>query len=105
MSFDSIVAWLKRDPSFSVQLTGKASSEGAAEFNQKLGEYRARSMANALILKGISPARIMDPPGVPEPCAAVADGIHNCGATGAPSPKDEKDRQVRARLFVPPPAG
>jgi Domain of unknown function (DUF4157)/OmpA family len=101
-AFDQIVAWLKRGPEFSVQLTGKASSEGPPAHNHELGENRARSIANALIQKGISAARIMDPPNLPADCPSFSAGLHNCGDAGAAKPLDEKDRQVFARLFIAP---
>jgi hypothetical protein len=101
-TFDQIVAWLKRPPEFSVQLTGKASSEGPPAHNRELGEYRARSVANALIQKGIGAARIMDPPNLPAGCPSFSEGLHNCGDAGAAKPLDEKDRQVFALLFIAP---
>jgi hypothetical protein len=100
--FDQIVAWLKRDDASAVQLTGKASSEGPPPHNHELGEYRARSVAKALMQKGISGARIMDPPNLPADCPRFDDGLHNCGDTGAAKPLDEKDRRVSALLFIVP---
>jgi hypothetical protein len=100
--FDQIVAWLKRDDASAVQLTGKASSEGPPAHNHELGEYRARSVAKALMQKGISGARIMDPPNLPADCPRFDDGLHNCGDTGAAKPLDEKDRRVTALLFIVP---
>ena len=99
---DQIVAWLKRDPSSAVQLTGKASSEGPPAHNRELGQWRAQSVANALMQKGISGVRIMDPPNLPADCPSFGDGLHNCGDVGAAKPVDEKDRQVLARLFIVP---
>jgi hypothetical protein len=98
----SVLAWMRRDPPFSAQLTGMASEEGTAEHNKKLGEFRVRSIGNALILGGVSPARITDPPDVPAECTELGMGIRNCGADKALSPKDPADRQVRVRVFLPP---
>jgi len=97
-----VISWLQRDATFSAQLTGMASIEGPAEHNTKLGEFRVRSIANALILSGVSAKRISDPPGLAPECAEVGVGTHNCGADRASSPKDPNDRQVRVRVFVPP---
>lgn len=94
-----VAAWLKRGSQFSVQLTGKASIEGPPAHNRELGEYRAYSVAAALQRLGLS-GRIDDTPGLPGTCPKLADGIHNCGDTGASKAADPRDRQVRATLFV-----
>ena len=98
----SVLAWMHRDPPFSAQLTGMASVEGTADHNKKLGEFRARSIANALILSGIAPNRISDPPDIPAECAEIGSGIRNCGADKASGSTDPADRQVRVRVFLPP---
>lgn len=98
--FSSIVEWLKRGPQFSVQLTGKASIEGRPTHNLELGDYRARSVAAALTSEGIGVDRIADPPGLPAPCTRLEDGIHNCGDLLSSKTIDERDRQVRATLFI-----
>jgi hypothetical protein len=102
MELASVLTWMHRDPPFSAQLTGMASVEGPAERNTKLGEFRVRSVANALILSGVSPGRIFDPPGLPAECAEIGMGIRNCGADKASSSQDPNDRQVRVRVFLPP---
>ncbi len=101
MSLDGLVTWLKTGPQFSVQLTGKASIEGPPAHNRELGEYRARSVANALAQAGVGD-RTADPPGLTAACPALEDGIHNCGDASASKKLDEKDRQVRATLFIMP---
>jgi hypothetical protein len=102
LSLDSLVTWLKTGPQFSVQLTGKASIEGPTAHNRELGENRARSVAKALAQAGIFADRIADPPGLPTACPKLEDGIHNCGDSTASKQINERDRQVRATLFVPP---
>jgi hypothetical protein len=97
---DSVIAWLQRGAEFSTQLTGMASVEGPTEHNQQLGEHRARSVANALLLRGIGIARISDPPGSADDCPALSSGIHNCGDIHASPATDPNDRQVRARMFI-----
>lgn len=97
---DNVIAWLQRGGEFSTQLTGMASVEGPTKHNEQLGENRARSVANVLMLRGIGISRISDPPGSTDDCAAVAIGIHNCGDTHASPQVDPNDRLVRARMFV-----
>ena len=98
---DTVISWLQRGAEFSTQLTGMASVEGPTAHNQKLGEYRARSVANALMLRGISVLRISDPQGSADDCATLSTGIHNCGDSHASPAIDPNDRQVRARMFIP----
>lgn len=99
-ALDSLVAWMKRGPQFSVQLTGKASIEGKPAHNLELGEYRVRSVALALAREGIGADRITDPLGLPSPCSKLEDGIHNCGDSLASKTVDAGDREVRATLFI-----
>lgn len=101
VTLDGVVTWLKNGPQFKVQLTGKASIEGPAAHNRELGEYRVRSVAHALAEAGISADRLADPLLIPAACAKLEDGIHNCGDTTASKTIDERDRQVRATLFIP----
>jgi hypothetical protein len=101
-TLDSLIVWLKTGKEFSVQLTGQASIEGPTAHNRDLGEYRARSVANALTQAGIGAYRIADPPGIPAPCPKLSDGIHNCGDTKSSKTINDSDRQVRATLFIPP---
>jgi hypothetical protein len=100
-TLDDVVAWLKRGSEFSVQLTGKASIEGPPAHNRELGEYRVYSVASALARAGLA-GHIEDVPGLPATCPKLGDGIHNCGDTTASKTLSERDRQVRATLFIPP---
>jgi hypothetical protein len=97
---DNVIAWLQRGGEFSTQLTGMASVEGPTKHNEQLGENRARSVANVLMLRGIGISRISDPPGSTDNCPAVSIGIHNCGDTHASPQVDPNDRLVRARMFI-----
>ena len=97
---DNVIAWLQRGAEFSTQLTGMASVEGPTKHNEQLGEFRARSVANVLMQRGISVLRISDPPGSTDDCPAVTIGIHNCGDIHASPQLDPNDRQVRARMFI-----
>jgi hypothetical protein len=101
MELDAVIGWLQRGADFSTQLTGMASIEGTAPHNRDLGEYRVRSVANALLLKGIGILRISDPPGSEKECPQLGPGMHNCGDTKASKGIDANDRQVRARMFIP----
>jgi hypothetical protein len=97
---DTVISWLQRGAEFSTQLTGMASVEGPAKHNEQLGEFRARSVANALMLRGISISRISDPPSSADDCPTLSSGIHNCGDMHASPAADPDDRQVRARMFI-----
>jgi hypothetical protein len=100
-TLDDVVTWLKKGSQFSVQLTGKASIEGPPDHNRELGEYRVYSVANALARLGLA-GRIEDAPGLPAACPKLGEGIHNCGDSAASKTLNERDRQVRATLFIPP---
>ena len=97
-----VIDWLIKFPQFGVQLTGMASIEGPTAHNMQLGEARARSVANVLVMRGIDPHRITEPVGGKDDCPPVSAGIHNCGDSHASKTIDPNDRQVRARLFVLP---
>jgi hypothetical protein len=97
---DVVVRWLKEDQNYRVQLIGKASIEGPPEHNRELGERRALSVAAVLAHQGVG--RMDDPPGLPAPCTRLLSGIYNCGDTMSSGAMSERDRQVRARLFIPP---
>jgi hypothetical protein len=97
---DTVITWMQRGAEFSTQLTGMASIEGPTKHNEQLGEFRAQSVANALLLRGISILRISDPAGSADDCPALGSGIHNCGDTHAASKIDPNDRVVRARMFI-----
>jgi hypothetical protein len=99
---DMVIQWLKKGPQYGVQLTGMASREGPPKHNTELGEYRARSVAKALLHAGISAAQIDDVPGRPETCTRLDFGIYNCGDSRASEKIDPNDRRVEARLFVFP---
>src|SRR5262249_53685479 len=101
-NFDALVKELKDNPTFKVQLTGKASSEGPPWYNLGLAGRRARLVADVLVAMGIDRARITEPPDGGSECKKVEDGIHNCGETGAAAKTDPNARQVRAQVFTAP---
>jgi hypothetical protein len=101
-NFDALAKELKDNPTFKVELTGKASSEGPPWYNLGLAGRRARLVADVLVAMGVDRSRITEPPDGGSECKKVEDGIHNCGETGASSKKDPNDRQVRAQVFTTP---
>jgi len=103
-ALDRLAGQLKDNPSFRVQLTGKASSEGPVNYNMDLGARRARYVAAALAARGIDRTRITAPPGAEKSpgCTDVDPGIVSCGETGASKEVDPADRQVYARVFRVP---
>jgi hypothetical protein len=101
-SFDLLAKQLKENPSFKVQLIGKASSEGTPGYNAGLAGRRAQSVADVLVAMGVDRSRITEPPDGGSACAKVEDGIHNCGEEGASAKTDPNDRQVRAQVFAAP---
>jgi OmpA family len=101
-NFDLLAKELKDNPTFKVQLAGKASSEGPTWYNLGLAGRRARLVADVLVGMGIDRSRISEPPDGGSECKKVEEGIHNCGEAGAAAKTDPNDRQVRAQVFTVP---
>jgi hypothetical protein len=99
---DTVIRWLQTGKDFSVQLTGMASIEGPHPHNTELGKNRVKSVSYVLVANGIGVSRFADPYGMPAACTEVGVGLRNCGDTLASTPKDEDNRQVRARMFIAP---
>jgi hypothetical protein len=97
-NFDALVARLKAEPALRVQLVGRASPEGDEAYNLELGARRARLIADALKAAGVPGSQIADPPDAAAlpGCQSLGPGLATCGEAGA---KDDKDRQVTARVF------
>ena len=53
-----LVEYLNRNPELKVRLDGHADRRGTEEYNNLLAKYRAQSVADVLIAKGISEQRI-----------------------------------------------
>ncbi len=51
-------AWLQKNSSSVVLLSGHADSAGPAEYNLELGDRRARQVAASLMSQGVSPEQI-----------------------------------------------
>jgi outer membrane protein OmpA-like peptidoglycan-associated protein len=56
---DNIVAQMKRKATLKIEITGHTSSEGEADFNQKLSEQRAKTVRNELLKRGIPAERVI----------------------------------------------
>jgi hypothetical protein len=93
---ERLVAQIRQNPTFRVQLVGKASPEGTSKFNLDLGARRAKIIAEALINEGIDRTRFMNLK-VFE-CKVLGEGLVTCGEAGATGPSD---RQVLAKIFIP----
>lgn len=57
-TLEQLTAFLVENPERSAIIEGHTDSVGSAAFNQKLSEERAQSVQNALIERGIAPARL-----------------------------------------------
>ncbi len=57
-SLDKLADVLKRYDKTIVYIVGHTDSTGSAEYNQRLSERRARAVADYLISRGVSPARL-----------------------------------------------
>lgn len=55
---EELVQFMKQYPQSNVEITGYTDSSGAAAYNQKLSEKRAKSIENALLEEGIDSSRI-----------------------------------------------
>lgn len=53
-----LVEYLNRNPNLKVRLDGHTDQRGTDEYNNLLASYRAQSVANALIARGIAEQRI-----------------------------------------------
>lgn len=57
-SLEKLVAMMKQNTDYRIVLEGHTDSSGPAEYNQKLSGYRAQSVKNYLVQRGISVDRI-----------------------------------------------
>lgn len=65
-TLDQAVEILKRHPELTVEVAGHTDSRGAADFNQKLSETRAKAVYDYLIEKGIAATQLEGPIGYGE---------------------------------------
>ncbi len=95
----SLVALLKQNTDWKVELVGRASPEGPDTYNMDLSTRRAQLLAQAL-RDALSREPVAAGPdaGLTKGCQTVDSGIFACGEIGAAGPED---RQVKAILFAP----
>ncbi|MEK6692484.1 MAG: peptidoglycan-associated lipoprotein Pal, partial [Nitrospirota bacterium] len=51
-------AWLKKNPGVKIQVEGHCDERGSNEYNLALGDRRARSARDYLVLLGVDPKRV-----------------------------------------------
>jgi hypothetical protein len=88
-AWPDLVKQLQSNPTWKLQLVGKASPEGPSSYNFDLAKRRAQLVEQVLVDKGIERIRITDL--APE-CTRVETGVYSCGEVGA---NDPADRQVK----------
>jgi peptidoglycan-associated lipoprotein len=59
LALDSVVQLLRLNPTITIELMAHTDHIGSAEFNSTLSQKRAQSVVDYLILKGITPARLV----------------------------------------------
>src|SRR5690606_19573722 len=57
-ALNNVAATLQQYPSSYVDIIGHTDSTGAHDYNQRLSEARANSVAQYLISRGVNPARV-----------------------------------------------
>jgi len=98
-SLASLIALLKQNAGWKVELVGKASPEGTDSYNMDLSARRARLVALALQdALSTSPVSAGPDPGLPKGCQPAGSGMFACGEIGSTGPDD---RQVKAIVFTP----
>ncbi|MEO5335610.1 MAG: peptidoglycan-associated lipoprotein Pal [Magnetospirillum sp. WYHS-4] len=55
---DRQIAWLRRFPDFAVMVEGHCDERGSREYNLALGESRAASVKNYMVVQGVAAGRI-----------------------------------------------
>ncbi|HLS18915.1 MAG TPA: OmpA family protein, partial [Paracoccaceae bacterium] len=73
-ALNNVAQTLQQYPSSYVDVIGHTDSTGAADYNQRLSERRASSVAQYLTSRGVSPARIKSyGMGMTQPIASNSD--------------------------------
>jgi len=93
---------LSKDATAKVELVGRASPEGGANYNMELGARRALMIAQALQDSGIPSSQMgATPSGALAPgCTRIGVGLFSCGEIGATG---AADREVLAIVFTSTP--
>ncbi len=84
---DNVVAILQKNPSLKLEIEGHTDNRGAAAYNQKLSENRAKAVMDYLIARGIEPSRL----------AAKGYGFSKPAATNATAAGRAQNRRVELR--------
>ena len=89
-----LIKGLQTNSGWKFQLVGRASPEGAGDYNFDLALRRAELVRAALLANSVSADRVVD---VAPECKAVQRGVYDCGKVGSTGPQD---RQVKV-VFAP----
>jgi hypothetical protein len=84
---DRVVEIMRKNPSLKIEVQGHTDSQGAAKYNQKLSEKRAKEVKNYLIKAGINKGRIM----------AVGYGLKKPIASNKTAEGRERNRRVELK--------
>ncbi len=90
-TLQSHAAWLKANPSVSVEIEGHCDERGTTEYNLALGAKRARAAMEYLISLGISPTRLKTT-SYGEELPVCREATENCYQ------KNRRDRFVETRV-------
>ncbi|MDF1644626.1 MAG: peptidoglycan-associated lipoprotein Pal [Pseudomonadales bacterium] len=88
VSLDQLATYLKQDRAVSVVLGGHADERGTREYNMALGERRAKSVENYLLLEGVYRAQI----------ETVSYGEEKPAVEGHDEASWQQNRRVEAKL-------
>ena len=86
---NDVAATLQRYPQSYIDVVGHTDNTGSAEYNQRLSEQRAQSVANYLVSRGVEPARI----------AAYGQGETQPIASNATPEGRQANRRVELRII------
>ena len=86
---DELVALANKHPSAVIEIAGYTDSTGSAVFNQRLSEMRANSVRNYMVLRGITPDRLIP----------VGYGETNFVATNDSPEGREQNRRVEFKFI------
>lgn len=85
---DRNIEWLKRNPRSKVLLEGHCCDIGTVEYNYALGDRRANSVRDYLIMNGIDPSRI----------TTISYGKMNPFVIGTAEHQRQKNRRVHFKI-------
>ena len=88
-TLNDVAATLQRYPRSYIDVVGHTDSTGSEQYNQRLSEQRAQSVANYLRSRGVEPARI----------AAYGMGESQPIATNATAQGRQQNRRVEVRII------